>query len=105
MYEVMWDTSVFNNKADWPADGSQPFVYSMGDGTGFGQHGDYLFGWKDGVLQKALDARCSGNKCSALKTQDSASALKCAKSQAVRESPGSDECKWLFTEREVGLKG
>lgn len=31
MYEVMWDTRPFNNKADWPADGSQPFVYSMGD--------------------------------------------------------------------------
>lgn len=31
MYEVMWDTRQFNNKADWPADGSQPFVYSMGD--------------------------------------------------------------------------
>jgi hypothetical protein len=31
-YEVIWDTSKFNNKADWPADGSQPFVWSFGDG-------------------------------------------------------------------------
>lgn len=32
MYEVMWDTTVFNDKNIWPTDGSQPFVYSMGDG-------------------------------------------------------------------------
>lgn len=31
MYEVMWDTTVFNDPELWPEDGSQPFVYSMGD--------------------------------------------------------------------------
>jgi hypothetical protein len=31
MYEVMWDTREFNNKDLWPVDGSNPFVYSMGD--------------------------------------------------------------------------
>lgn len=36
----MWDTTVFSDKSLWPTDGSQPFVYSMGDGTGYGQHGD-----------------------------------------------------------------
>lgn len=30
-YETMWDTRQFNNKADWPADGSQPFVWSYED--------------------------------------------------------------------------
>jgi Domain of unknown function (DUF1996) len=29
--QIVWDTSKFNNKADWPADGSQPFVLSNGD--------------------------------------------------------------------------
>jgi len=31
-YEVLFDTSKFNNKNDWPEDGSQPFVWSFGDG-------------------------------------------------------------------------
>ena len=31
-YEVIWDTTQFNNKDDWPTDGSQPFVWSFGDG-------------------------------------------------------------------------
>ncbi|KAK6084868.1 WSC domain-containing protein [Seiridium cupressi] len=43
MYEAIFDTRHFN-KADWPADGSQPFYLSTGDNTGYGIHGDYLFG-------------------------------------------------------------
>jgi hypothetical protein len=39
MLEVVWDTTSFNNKAEWPEDGSQPFYLSTGDNTGFGQHG------------------------------------------------------------------
>lgn len=31
MYEVMWDTTLFNDPELWPEDGSQPFVYSTGD--------------------------------------------------------------------------
>jgi hypothetical protein len=30
-YETIWDTTQFNNKDDWPTDGSQPFVWSFGD--------------------------------------------------------------------------
>lgn len=44
-----------------------------------------LFGWKDGVLQKALDARCSGNACKTLKTQTSGVSTKCSKKQSVHE--------------------
>lgn len=33
MYEVMWDTTPFNDKNLWPENSKeQPFVYSMGDG-------------------------------------------------------------------------
>lgn len=79
MLEIVWDTTKFNNKADWPADGSQPFVLSTGDTTGYGQHGDYVFGWKADSLQKAMDdgKSCFGASCGGLKTQALDPASKC----------------------------
>jgi hypothetical protein len=34
-YETLWDTRQFNNKANWPMDGSQAFIWSTGDGDGY----------------------------------------------------------------------
>ncbi|KAF1944612.1 hypothetical protein EJ02DRAFT_340371 [Clathrospora elynae] len=86
MYEVMWDTTLFNDESLWPEKhGSQPFVYSMGDGTGYGQHGDYIFGWKEGALQKALDQRCFGNTCTGLQTQGANVSMGCGVRQTVEE--------------------
>ncbi|KAK3343301.1 hypothetical protein B0H65DRAFT_510197 [Neurospora tetraspora] len=82
MLGIVWDTTQFNNKAaDWPAaDGSQqPFVLSTGDPTGYGQHGDYVFGWKGDSLQKLMDdnKNCIGSACGGLKAQDAGKANAC----------------------------
>ncbi|KAF2971829.1 hypothetical protein GQX73_g1735 [Xylaria multiplex] len=85
MYEVMWNTQMFNDKELWPEDGSQPFVWSSGDPIGVSQHGDYVFGWQGDSLQRAMDARCNGAVCGQLETQSSESAMKCTKSRTVQE--------------------
>ncbi|KAF2969929.1 hypothetical protein GQX73_g3619 [Xylaria multiplex] len=92
MYEIMFDTHLFNNKADWPADGSLPWYWSMGDNTGYGLHGDYLFGWQGDALQKAMDGKCSGDRCAPLKRQTDAQAIACTKSQQSGQDIGD---QWL----------
>jgi hypothetical protein len=53
--------------------------------TGYGQHGDYVFGWKEGALQKAMDQRCFGNTCAGLTTQSANVSTKCGVPQTVKE--------------------
>lgn len=84
LLETVWDTKAFNNKADWPADGSQPFVWSSGDPTGFSTHADYLFGWKDDSLQKAMDGHTYVS-APMLKTQTIAQQNKCQVPDMVKE--------------------
>jgi hypothetical protein len=92
MYEVVWDTTKFNDKSQWPSDGSQPFVLSTGDPTGLGQHADYVFGWKGDSLQRAMDASgCMGASCKNLKNQAIDLAKKCSVSKIVPE----DTDGWL----------
>ncbi|OTB15957.1 hypothetical protein K445DRAFT_300768 [Daldinia sp. EC12] len=92
-YEVNWDTRQFNNKEDWPEDGSQPFVWSFGDSTGYGNHGDYVFGWKGDALQRALDQPCYIN-CPTLKTQNVQAMNSCSKDRVVTEDNIDD---WVET--------
>jgi hypothetical protein len=102
MYEVVWDTTPFNDKSLWPADGSQPFVLSTGDPTGFGQHADYVFGWKGDSLQRGMDASgCMGASCASakLKTQT----IDQAKACSVKARVGENVDGWL--DRLPGIDG
>lgn len=92
LLETIWDTSAFMNAEDWPEDGSQPFVWSNGDSTGFSNHADYMFGWKDDSLQRAMDAHTYVS-APMLKTQSIAEQNKCKVRTMVNED--IDGCKWI----------
>jgi len=71
---------------------------NSGRSTGYGAHGDYLFGWKDDALQRAMDAlgtgKCGSEDCTkVLKIQAGKDAIACRKAQQAREDVGSDTCK------------
>ncbi|KFZ15479.1 hypothetical protein V501_02673 [Pseudogymnoascus sp. VKM F-4519 (FW-2642)] len=92
-YEVIWDTTPYNDRALWPSDGSQPFIWSYGDPTGYGTHGDYVFGWKDTSLQQAMDTNCQPGPCAALSEQSIAAGNACSKARSVNEEVDG----WLAT--------
>ena len=56
----------------------------MGDPTGYGWHGDYMFGWKGDALQRAMDRYC-GTDCQVLETQSIEEANMCAEAVVVNE--------------------
>lgn len=90
MYEVIYETGPFNSASDWPEeDGSQPFVYSFGDATGYGNHGDYIFGWKDDALQRIMDEECYVG-CQSMKTQSIEMMNKCSVPREVDEDVGDE---------------
>lgn len=94
MLEIVWDTTPFNDPELWPADGSQPFVLSTGDRSGYSQHADYVFGWKGQELQKAMNAGCAAANCPGIKVQSLKKAKKCKVKPLVKEK--SEGCKFCF---------
>ncbi|KAJ3789395.1 hypothetical protein GGU10DRAFT_425661 [Lentinula aff. detonsa] len=58
--EVYWITQDFDDQRDQALTPSQPFVFANGDPTGYGYHADFVNGWEDGVLQKAISG-CTCN--------------------------------------------
>ncbi|KAJ7211769.1 hypothetical protein GGX14DRAFT_362344, partial [Mycena pura] len=58
--EMLLDTTAWNNISSQAKNPSQPFVYSMGDPTGFGYNAGFINGWTTSVLQDAVDnCHCS----------------------------------------------
>lgn len=97
MYEVVWDTRPFND-LEWPADGSNPFVWSNGDATGYANHADYVFGWKDDALDKILSYPCHfGTNCSeyGVKMQSIEKMNECTLARKTDED--IDGCKLDYT--------
>jgi len=94
MLEIIWDTTAFNGPNDWPVDGSQPFVLSTGDKTGYSQHADYIFGWKDDSLQFGMEAGCAGARCPGMATQTLQQADQCSVPELVGENYSG--CKFPF---------
>jgi len=88
----MWDTTGFNDKSEWPEDGSQPFVLSSGDTTGYGQHADYVFGWKEDSLQKAMDNSCYITNCKSLTAQTPKVKNQCQVKNTVAEDINGCKC-------------
>ena len=58
--------------------------------TGYGTHGDYVFGWKGSALQEIMDEPCYVN-CRSMKTQSIAQMNACTKPPQVDEE--IDGCK------------
>ncbi|CAA7260360.1 unnamed protein product [Cyclocybe aegerita] len=86
-FETVWDTRPFRDI--WPTDGRQPLVFSMGDPTGYGHHGDYVFGWEGDALQRAMDSCTEFNGvpsyCTALTVQSDAEINRCTQTSRVAE--------------------
>jgi hypothetical protein len=59
---------------------------------GYSTHGDYVFGWKDDSLQRAMNGRCTGDVCTELKLQTTEEAMNCTLPKTVDED--FDGCKW-----------
>lgn len=101
-YETLGNTTAFNDKSLWPTDGSQPFVWSTGDSTGYTTHGDYVFGWKGDALQKAMNSSRMFEACGngkPLKSQDAAALNKCSVKPTVTEP--IEGCKLSRVSRKV----
>ncbi|QDS68580.1 hypothetical protein FKW77_000587 [Venturia effusa] len=76
LYEIIFDTQINKGKAG-------KYVFSNGDTTGFGNHGDFYSGWDPAFLQQAIeqcnDSFADISKCPVFKLQSDEDFIACAK--------------------------
>ena len=60
-YEFYWNTPKFQGRWE-EGKGTQPFVLSNGDSTGYSLHADFLAGWDTKLLQHIIDTCDAGTK-------------------------------------------
>lgn len=70
--------------------------------TGYGTHGDYMFGWEGDSLQTAMDSDCYVN-CPSLTTQSIAQGNQCSKPPVVNEDVSGCKSWALSTSNEIIL--
>ncbi|CAJ2510757.1 Uu.00g063820.m01.CDS01 [Anthostomella pinea] len=88
--ETVWDTTKFNDM--WPKGAPNPFMWSFNGTKGYGTHADYLFGWKDDSLQRAMNqSECFYDGCGILEKQTMDVANQCT----VPEMVGEETDGWL----------
>ena len=88
-YETVWDTTKFNSL--WPSGTPNPFVWSFEGTSGYGTHADYMFGWKDDSLQRAMNQNnCFYDGCGSITKQAMSTANQCTVDDFVGEE--TDGC-------------
>ncbi|EMR64385.1 hypothetical protein MGN70_004538 [Eutypa lata] len=89
-YETVWDTTKFNSL--WPSGTPNPFVWSFEGTSGYGTHADYMFGWKDDSLQRAMNQNnCFYDGCGSITKQAMSTANQCT----VDDFVGEETDGWL----------
>ena len=88
-YEVYWNTPVFADM--WTQGvGSQPFVLSNGDKTGYSLHADFISGWDVETLQQIIDNCDAGDsgmdKCPGLIGGINDASTSCNIPEAINEN-------------------
>ncbi|KKZ62485.1 hypothetical protein EMCG_03098 [[Emmonsia] crescens] len=74
-FETIWDTSAYKGKPG-------RFVFANGDPTGYGYHGDFMNGWDEKFLQKAVD------ECTSL-----SGTVQDCKQFTLQKDSAQDKCK------------
>ncbi|KAJ7073580.1 hypothetical protein C8F01DRAFT_1271222, partial [Mycena amicta] len=85
-FEITWAVNNFSGR--WNANTDKwPFVYSNGDPTGFGWHGDFQNGWDTTALQNAID------KCNNPNDQTGSGVTEACSFLTVKTAAQGNQCK------------